>query len=449
MAYRQAAEPPKTEPRPIERLSVSRYGTWPAIALVFGSIVLGFFIGWTVHGSAHIVCTRASAGDTPRCTATQKAGFGTADLEPFDLNESSLSVGEREWDDSMHVIVKTPEGELRGGVDKTFAEATVAGAKRFVATPNELRWEASTRNTWTMVLSGAGALAFVICILLIVKRTWVTIDHDAGVVRVGKHREHRLIEISSAKVEEIDDSAFHKVLLSKKDGTTISIADGRKGECDALASALRRAVADLSPKRREEDENPPPHEPAPSDEAKWDRAETLLRTLPLDGCALTRNTEDRRLEARGTRRELPVLVEIDPIHPNGVEIEVQSNSKLDLLDVSYRKDEKPDAKHPERVFFGEGVFTDDEEEAAVLRAMPAAFRERILTAMTAYDIQNVAVWGERTTLASREPRTLEDPYSRLPAMLDLVIDIAEYAAKHDTKASPESSAVEESSDDSA
>ena len=169
----------------------------------------------------------------------------------------------------------------------------------------------------------------------------------------------------------------------------------------------------------------------------WERAEALFRMLPLEGRTLTRDTKRGVLYARGTRRGLEVLVEIDARTSIGVDIEVESQSSLEEMELHYRPDDEPDPKHPHRVFFGDGLFAEEEDSASVLHAMPSSLREQILTAMTAYELDTLCIWEDKTTLGSRHPPTFEDPHGTIQAMLDFVVDLAEYAAKHDTNASPE------------
>ena len=98
MPYRQPAQAPKSEPRAVERLSVSRYGVLPAIAIVLGCVALVAAMLWGTYARSDVVCTRASAGATPRCSATQRTGMvSSSDVKTFDLKESSLSIEEREW----------------------------------------------------------------------------------------------------------------------------------------------------------------------------------------------------------------------------------------------------------------------------------------------------------------------------------------------------------------
>lgn len=419
MPYRQPAEAPKAAPRPVERLSVSRYGLAAGIAIVVAAVALASVFASWFYASTALVCTRASAGAAARCVPSQRLGLTSTDMKPFELRESSVSIAEREWDDSMHVVIATPSGELRGGVDRPFAEATTAGARRFAGDPNALRWEASVRNTGTMAIVIAGALVFVVAIVLIVTPTKIAVDRDAGVVRVGRRREFRLIEIDDARVEDIDDSAFHKVVLVLKDTARRTIAVGRKRECSAVASSVRSAARELAPKERTEDRE---EKTEPSDEEKWQRAEAMLRALPLEGNTVVRDTESRDVEARGTRRGFSVRVWIDPMSSETVEIEVAAQSNIAMVEAQYDRRAKPDdAKNPKRIFFGEGIFTDDEEEAVVLRAMPATLRAKILAQMGRDAIQTLGVWETEVCVSSAATHDID-------AMIDLAVDVAEYAS---------------------
>jgi hypothetical protein len=253
MPYREPAETPKDPPRPLVRFAVSRYGVLPAIAIVLASIALSVFIGWVELASVRLVCTRASAGATPRCNVTQK-GAGGPDIRPFELRDgTSLEIVERRWDDEVHVVITTPNnGEISATVDRPFAEATLEGAKRFLASPDALRWEVERSNRRKLVPVAIGGFLFVVVMLFVVKRTPVVIDRDARTLRVGRWRKHSLDEISSANVEEIDDSAFYSLVLVKKDDKRVAIAHGRKSEVDAAATAIGGALAELRSRKRDE-----------------------------------------------------------------------------------------------------------------------------------------------------------------------------------------------------
>lgn len=340
--YRQAAEVPKEEVprRPVERYVVSRYGVYPAIAIVLASIALVAFLTWGAYGRVRIACTRTAAGATPRCQASE-SGLGSTAIEPFDLSPSSLKVIERSSDDGTHHAIATPSRELHRGVDQAFAEATVARAQRFVATPNELTFEAEHAHTGTATAFAACGVLFVAIIVLIMRRAHVDIDRDAGVVRVGKAQVHRLIEIETADVESIDDSAFYNLHVVMKDGTRRFVADGRERECNALAAALKRAVADLKPKKAKR-----APEPEPDREESWKRAERalrdeLVRFVALDPRGVTRDTDLERVEARCRFGDVEVRASMDAHDPDGITVSRDVSTELDVLEVHLDEDAKP------------------------------------------------------------------------------------------------------------
>jgi hypothetical protein len=424
MPYRQAPQPPKKEPRPVERLVVSRYGIYPAIALVVGSIAFISFLVYSSYEGTQLVCTRAAAGATPVCQATE-IGTGPKSFDSFELAYETLSLGNHDGD----AVVHTPTGDLARGVDLAFAQSTIGRARKFVATPGELRFEARQTTSGSSLFFALGGIVFVSFLLLLVRRKVLEVDRDAGVVRVGKgDGEYALSEVVEAKVEEIDDSEFKKLVLVKKDESTVVIADGREEECTVAANAINRASRELARERGEEDADEVDAELTV--EEKWQQAEGLLRTLPLDGAEIARDDDERRAEARGKRRGFEVRAVVDPIHPSGIEIDVVANSRADIIDIHYDATARAgDEKWPDRVFFADGVFVDDEEEAIALRSFPEALRERIVMCMSAYDVRSLGIDPEMIHVSSREPRDLRDPAGRTAAMIELAVDIAEAAAK--------------------
>jgi hypothetical protein len=449
MAYRQPADMP-TEPKkaaaPPERLVVSRYGIFPAIAIVLVSLAAAAFIAWGVYGRTRLVCTRDAAGALPRCTAEQE-GLGANAVAPFDLRPSALAVEEYSSDDSTNHGIRTPSGLLTKGVTKDFAESTVAGAKKFAETPNDMRFEATRASTGASTGTGLGGLAFVVIILFIVKRTHLVIDRGAGVLRVG-NTPHSLADVSAAKVEDIDDSAFYKLMLVTKGSGAMPIAEGRESECRAAAKAINRALAEKHASTRSmpeelkdvvEDEKQDELREL-TDEEKWQKMETFLASLPIDGVKVVRKKKDGRIEARGTKRGLPIRVIYDPISPSCTEIEVKAKGQLGFLDLEHdpeakSEDEPPpdptwDDEDERRVFFGEGVFVDDAKAAKAFRSLPADLQERIVSGMRENEIRYFRIRPEETTLDSRDgPNERSDPHAHVSAMLELAAEAAQAASK--------------------
>lgn len=463
MPYRQAGEVAKPDARPAERFVVSRYGMYPAIAIVVSSVALAAFMAFVFYGRTQLVCTRAAAGATPRCVA-QHTGLGASSIAPFDLHPNTLTAVEHESDDSTVHGIETPSGELQKGVDKAFAETTVSRARKFAETPNEMRFEASRTSVTATVLTALGGLAFVLMMLFIVKRTHLVIDHDAGLLRVDKLRSHALSEMKAAKVESIDDSAFYKLIVITKDGGSTYIAEGRESECKAAAKAINRVLAAAHRSTRsmpdelkdEVEDEKRDAERELTDDEKWQKMETFLAALPIDGVKVVRNKKDRRIEARGTKRGFPIRVVYDPLSPSGTEIELKAKGQLGFLDLEYDRDAKPEDEGPvdptwddpdeRRVFFADGVFVDDAQTAKAFRALSADLQHRIAKAMQENDIRYFRIRPDETTLDSRDgPNERSDPHAHVSAMIEIGAEAAEAAVKATPIEPPEEEEEEDES----
>jgi hypothetical protein len=451
MPYRQAAKAPAEEKKattPLERFVVSRYGIYPAIAIVLASIAIAAFIAYSLYGRTRLVCTRDAPGATPRCTAEQ-LGFGANVIAPFDLRpHTKLTVVERSSDDGTYIAIATPNGNLYKGVDRPFAESTIAGAEKFAETPNDMRFEAQRSSTGGSTGAALGGLAFVLVMLLIVKRTHFAIDRDAGVLRIGPQRAHPLADIRAAKVEDIDDSAFYRLIVVAKDGGRVYAAEGRESECKAAAKAINRALAEKHKSTRTmpeelkdvvEDEKEDERREL-SDDEKWQEMERFLGSLPIDALKIVKNKKERRIEARGTKRGLPIRVVYDPISPSGTEIEVKAKGKLGFLDLEHDREAKPDdepAPDPtwddadeRRVFLGEGVFVENAKVAKAFRRLPTDLQQRIADGMRENEIRYFRIRPDETTLDSRDgPNERSDPHAHVSAMLELAAEAAEAASK--------------------
>lgn len=465
MPYREAAEVPPKETLPPERFVISRYGLYPAIAIVIASLALAAFVAFAFYGRTHLVCVRSAAGAIPRCTA-EHAGLGADAVAPFDLRPNTLKTEVHESDDSTTYVIVTPNGKLHKGVDKDFAEKTVARANTFAESPNEMRFEADRANTVVTMMIGFGGVLFVVVMLLIVKRTHLVLDRESGVLRAGEALSYSLSEVKAAKVESIDDSSFYKLILLSKSGSSWFVAEGRESECNAVAKAVNRALAaghrstrSMPDELKEEVlEEKRAAERDLTDDEKWQQMETFLRSLPIDGVKIVKNKKDRRIEARGTKRGLPIRVFYDPVSPGGTEIEVKAKGQLGFLDIDYDPDAKPDDEGPadptwddpdeRRVFFGDGVFVDDAATAKAFRALSADLQYRIPKVMQENDVRYFRIRPDETTIDSREaPSEHADPHAHVSAMLEIAAEAAEAAANATPIEPPEDEEEDEDEDD--
>lgn len=255
-----------------------------------------------------------------------------------------------------------------------------------------------------------GGAAFIGVLALVMKRTRVAIDRDAGSLRVGEKTEHRLVEIAKAEVEDVDDSNFCKVVLAMKDRSRIAIVEARSSDCHTLAKAINAAVAELSPKRVEVEEDEV-ETPDAVPEGTWAAAESVLRGLPLESPTVARNAEDRRVEAFVRGRPMRVTVDVRDI--SKVEILVEVSTGLDVLEVSWDEDAKR-------------VVTDDEDEEKIFLSLPETLRKRINDAVSSGRVSTVAIFSDETWVTA--PATAAQTRDSLDALLDLAADIAAHAA---------------------
>ncbi|MDP2305271.1 MAG: hypothetical protein Q8P18_04510 [Pseudomonadota bacterium] len=454
---------PRNPPRPgasLPTFVVSRYRWYELMLLYVGLLVVTVVCGVFFSDRLQVACDRAGVGEAARCEVVEQAGpYRIAGSFTLDEGTIGKTVRLGGSDDPDTTWLTVPAPELTRSVGDAFATRTVAEAAAFHADTTALHWEADHLAIWPAMIAGVGAVLLLLGWAFGPAHTVVELDADKPELRFasraplwrGAWRRLPGATVRAARAEDIDDSAFHKLLLTTSTGT-VYVATGKAKDCAAAVRALNAWLRTVH-------ENSPAEELAPEpsgdvsgayfagwddleDHAKWPRMEALLRALPVDAGKVVRRTNDRRVELRGTKAGFPVRLVFDPVHPDAATFELKVSNPLGFIDLEWDEEKSADAEpardptwdegedaEDRRTFVGPHVFLDVAEEAAAFATFPASLRKAVVDTMQRERIRYYRI-RPRVTEADCERDITEyaDPAAHLAAVLALLGDTARYVS---------------------
>lgn len=227
--------------RPGTPLVIARHGV-PAFFVIAATVVITLFASWLAYGTVHLECRRAMAGATPTCTGGQ-SGTNAKTIGPFELTVNGVTVVDHPNGDGTSYAIWTPAGELTSAVDEAFADKTVADARRFLATPTDLRFESRRTDAGLAIgLLFAGGVVLVVVIFM-TQKTRLVLDAEGRAIVLENGVRWSFDDFEVARAEGIEDSPFYALVLMGKDEKLVAtLAKGREADVKAAAAAINDAL---------------------------------------------------------------------------------------------------------------------------------------------------------------------------------------------------------------